>query len=368
MCLSADTTKVCRIVAPKPAKIALGASCAAAVFPNPEGAGYYRFTLDQAHRDMLVKGAGKLDAADQLTLFHNLFAAVRAGLAPAGDVFTAVHEMAPTAQWDLIVDIKNVFHDLRTNLVPPDELPAYRAFVRDNFGPRLEAIGLTATPGEAAATVLARQHLVDLLVEEGGDPVLLARLAKAAQAYIASNGKDYSGLPPDVMREAMRAGAISGGAPFMDSLIAAYKKSNDEFFFASTIYAAAGSDDRAALDKFLAFALTPQVRTGDLRYVLRNFSNEPVAQAALWHWFTANFDTLLKRVSRRGMGGAPGILAASCTVSARADLDTFFAPKVSELEGARRTLAQTDETISRCIAIKQAKGAELVTALHAAAK
>jgi hypothetical protein len=215
--------------------------------------------------------------------------------------------------------------------------------------------------------LLARQHLVDLLVEEGADPALLARLAKAAQAYVNSDGKDYSGLPPDLMREAMRAGTISGGAPFMDALIAAYKKSNDEFFFASAIYAAAGSDDRAALDKFLAFALTPQVRTGDLRYVLRNFANEPVAQAALWHWFTANFDTLLKRVSRRGMGGAPGILAASCTASARGDLDAFFSPKVNQLEGSRRTLAQTDETIGRCIAFKQAKVAEIVSALHASA-
>ncbi len=368
MCLEAGKNNFCKLVTPAPAKISLGASCTASVFPNAKGAGYYRFTLDEPHWAMLIKGAGKMDPADQLTLFENLYAALRAGLAPASDLFAAVHAMAPSAQWDLIGDIAEAFNSLRVKILPADELPAYRAFVRDNFAPRLQAIGLQAKPGEAPATALARERLVTLLAEEGRDPALLEALSKAAHTYMESNGKEMGGLPPDLIREALRAGAISGGAAYMDTVIDAYKKSDDEFFFNSAIYAAAGSEDRAAIDKFLALALTPQVRTGDLRYVLTYFSAEPVARAQLWQWFKANFDMLLKRVSRRGMGRVPGIMASSCTASDRSELGAFFTPKASELEGTHRTLAEAEETIDRCIAFKQAKGAEVASALKAAAK
>jgi len=46
-------------------------------------------------------------------------------------------------------------------------------------------------------------------------------------------------------------------------------------------------------------------------------------------------------------------------------LHTFFAPKTKQLTGSTRTLAESEEKIGLCVAFKQAKGAEIASALHA---
>jgi len=62
----------------------------------------------------------------------------------------------------------------------------------------------------------------------------------------------------------------------------------------------------------------------------------------------------------------PGILANACDAGARSDVESFFRPKVAELPGVQRPLALSEEQIDRCIAFKQARGAEVESAIKAA--
>jgi alanyl aminopeptidase len=373
MCLSADGAKTCQIVMPPSTRVALGSVCPKSVFPNAEGAGYYRFAEDEAGWQSLIKSAPMLDAADQLALAHNVDAALRAGQANAADYFALIHTLAPIGQWDLYdSDLRSSFsitdslHDMRvTGVIAPAELPVYQAFVRRNFAPRLNQIGLAAKPGETVGTALLRETLVQLLVEEGRDPSLIAQLSKAAHVYLASGGKDDGGIAPEIVQEAMRAGVMADGAPFADQLLDALKKSDDEFFSKSVIYAVAGAEDDATIDKLLAMSLI-DIRIGDVRYVFRDLQREEKGQAALWAWFKANFAAVEARVSPEGLSSAPGIFAYGCDAGARAELDGFFGPRTGELQGTPRTLKQNDERIDRCIAFKQAKGSEIAAALKAA--
>ncbi len=366
MCLSADGKKVCRIAPPEPVSVALGAKCPAVLIPNADGAGYYRFSMAEPQWRKLLASAKHLNAADQLTLFFNVDAALRAGQANASDLFALMRAVAPNAQWDLLSRIRSSLHGLRLSVIGQKDLPAYEAFVRENFAPRLTAIGLKARPGEMPAAALAREALASLLVEEAHDPATTATLAKAAQDYLSSGGKDFDGLPPELLREALRAAVMSEGPAFMDRLIAAYGKSDSEFFYNIAIYAAAGSEDEAALNKFLAFSLTPQVRTGDLLYVLRYFANEPASRPLLWSWFKTNYAALLKRISAQGMSYAPALQANACDDAAKAEVQAFFGPKTAELQGTPRILRQTVERIDRCTAFRNAKGAEIEAALNGA--
>jgi cytosol alanyl aminopeptidase len=374
MCLTADSTRACQLVTPPSTQVLLGSVCPKSVFPNAEGAGYYRFAMDEKGWGALIAAAPMLDPADQLTLFHNVDAALRGGTGTAGDFFSVIHNLAPAGQWDLIgsdqrssFNITDALHDLRvTGVLTAADLPTYQAFIRRNFGPRLAPLGLAAKPGETVADGLMREALVQLLVEEGRDPALTATLAKVAQAYVASGGKNPGGIAPELLQEAMRAGVLAQGAPFADQLLAALQKSDDEYFIKSAIYAVAGAEDEASLNKLLALSLTPAIRTGDIRYVWRYMSAEDKGHAALWAWFKANFDAIEKRVSSQGLSGAPEILKFGCDAQTKTDLDAFFAPKTAELEGTPRTLKENEDRIDRCIAFKQAKGAEIEAALKTA--
>ena len=50
----------------------------------------------------------------------------------------------------------------------------------------------------------------------------------------------------------------------------------------------------------------------------------------------------------------------------RLRVETTTAPKTAQLEGTPRTLKENEDRIDRCIAFKQAKGAEIEAALKTA--
>ena len=291
---------------------------------------------------------------------------MRGGYGAAGDYFSLIKTLAPAAQWDLVENQNDSLHDLRvTGVLTQVDAPKVQALLRNAYNARLAALGLAAKPGEKPVDALTRQYLVQILLEEARDPVLTAQLAKARQTFLASGGKDAGGIAPELRIEAMRAGVMSQGAPFADTVMNAVQSSKDEYFIQSAIYAVAGSDDEATLRKLLDMTLTPAIRIGDVRYVFRYMLAEPKGREVAWAWFKANYDAVLKRLSSYGMSSTPGLLANACDPAAKSDLDSFFGPKTGQLTGTPRTLKENEDRINRCIAFKQAKGAEIGAAVGA---
>ncbi len=138
----------------------------------------------------------------------------------------------------------------------------------------------------------------------------------------------------------MHAGLIAGGPNFGDKVLAFYKNSDDEYLRRSLVNAMAGSEDRAFLRKFLAMSLTPRVKIGEIYYLYQYWPEEPVAREELWQWIARDFASVKARVSAQGFGEAPSILAGTCNAGAIKAVDGFFGPRVRELEGTERTLAQ----------------------------
>ncbi len=363
MCLSgAGSEKICRLVDRNATDVLLGATCPVSLLPNVEGKGYYRFALDDGGWQTLIAAAAKTTPAEQIALVHNLFASLRAGRARASDLLAAVRALAPVARWDVLDALDTVLKNLRAQAVSDQNLPAYRTFVQVNFAPRLETVALSPKRNESPSEALAREKLVALLVTEARDARTIASLAKAADAYLSG---DLNALPPEIVADAMRAGLLSGGAPFADRLIQVFTTSNDEFLRRQLVYAFAGSDDPAVIKKLLAVALTPKMRTGELRYLYEYMADEPVARNTLWGWYTQNFNAILARVSAQGMRRPVGTLEKACDTSARNALNDFFGPRTGELTGTRRPLATANERISRCIAFRSAKSQEVAAALQA---
>jgi alanyl aminopeptidase len=373
MCLTADGNRICQLATPPSSQVSLGGKCPATVFPNAEGAGYYRFAEVEAGWMSLIASVPRLDTADQITLFYNVDSAMRGGYGSAANYFAAIKALGPVATWDLVqssrrsgLSLPDSLRDLRvTGVVAPADVPLLQAFVRKTFGPRLASLGLAAKPDEPPADALLRQYLVQLLVEEGNDPVLMAQLIKAAHVYLVSDGKDLGGIAPELLQEAMTAAVLSDGAPFADALMDAMRKSTDEYFIQSAIYAIGTSPDEGVLRKLLDLSLTPAIRTGDVRYVFRYMQAETKGRNVAWAWFKANYDGVVKRLSTDGMSGMPDIQTLGCDAAAKADLDAFFGPKTSQLSGTPRTLKENDDRINRCIAFKNAKAGEISAALKA---
>jgi alanyl aminopeptidase len=366
-CLEADSNRVCQLVTPPTTQIPLGATCPKMLFPNAQGSGYYRYGTDEKGWANFIAAAPQLDPAEQLSLYYNTDAALRANQAQASDFFAMIHALAPVAQWDTIAAIQTSLHNMRvTGVIAQADIPAEQALVRREFGPRLAPLGLASTPGESVANSLMRESLVTLLVEEGRDPVLMAQLTKAAQTFVSSAGKDTGGIAPELTAEAMRAGAMSGGQPFTDSLFGLLQKSDDEFLQMRVIQALAASQDQATLQKLAGMALSPTVRIGDMRFIFAFMPQSNEGRTVLWSWLKTNIAAVEKRVSMQGLGRAPEIQQYGCDAATKTDLDAFFDPLTSQLEGLPRELKEANDQIDRCVAFKNAKAAEISLALKAA--
>ncbi|HEX4302210.1 MAG TPA: M1 family metallopeptidase [Rhizomicrobium sp.] len=337
--------------------------CAEAPLPNDGGTGYYRFALGESEWQRQIAGAAKLDPVGQITLAANLFAALPAGKAQAADVFALVHALAPVARWDVLQILSKRLAALRRGLADSD-LPAYRAFISRNFGPRLKALGIVAKSNEAPSDALAREYLATLMVTEARDAATLAEMAAAAQASFVPGADPAKSFAPELRGEALRAALIADPA-FADTLIQTFETTNQEFYRRDIVYAFAGSTDPAALGKLLALAAT-KIRIGELRYLTQYMAEEPVASDVLWRYVGTHYDDFARRLSLRGMGGMATVLQYACEPGARGQADDFFHTRLGGALGAGRRVAHTEEGIDRCIAFRKAKGSEITTALATA--
>ncbi|MGC8534785.1 MAG: M1 family metallopeptidase [Rhizomicrobium sp.] len=366
MCVSdGKAARRCRIIG-RTADIHLGSICPAYVMPNALGLGYYRFTYDSRGWDRLLKAAPSLDAADQITLFANLQAALGAGQLDPRKFFEAVKVLAPSAKWDLIQLMRRTLRADRLNLLQPADMNAYETFIRKSFGRRLQRLTLRdfGSPSE----ILTRAALAQILIVEGHDPHTLAVLAKAARVYAASDGRNLGGLPPSLARLAMRAGVMVYGSAFANSLINGFLASPDDYFHRSVIYALMGSTDPNLLKGFFDLSLSPQMNTSDIRYLFTDASNQPVARAQLWSWYEGHYQSLVTRISGEGMLVVPSLFSNACSSDLKAQLADFLGPRAKTIPGLAHALTLAEQRIDQCISLRESKGRAIREALLAAAR
>jgi alanyl aminopeptidase len=366
MCVAAPgQTKLCKLVDRSSATLPLGRPCPAYVFPNAGGSGYFRFAAAEPDWRALIAAAPQLDAAEQLTLFSNISAALAAGQASAADFLALVAAVAPNAKWDLAAAIHDSLHNFDQQILQSRDRPALRSFVRVHFAPRLAGMAYRgARLSEPAGLALLRASLAALLVEESRDKQVTSALIPAGAAYLASDGLDTRGMSRDLMQEALRAGVLEGGATFEDALVTAFLKSGKEYVRQQALIAAGATENSSYAERWIA--LMPQMRSGEVITLLRLGSNDAVMRGRIWAWLKANYESLAVRLPPDAMAEMPGAMARACDKASRADLDSFFRPKLSIVPGAARPLALAEEQIDRCIAFKTAKGAEIAAAFRRA--
>ncbi len=363
VCAMDGKDRACRIGEGARFALPLASGCTALPLPNADGAGYYRFALDEAGWQAQIALAPKMDAAGQITLLGNVFASLRNGQVRAADPFDLVHALAPTARWDVLRSLLKRLQPLRQSLAPGD-LAVYRAFLSRNFLARFEAVGVVAKKGETPADAYARQALAVLLVTEAHDPDAIAMLARPLATAKQTGAGRWLTVAPELRAEALRAALLSDKA-YADELLGVFQTTDAEAVRRDIVYAFAGSDDPAVIGKLLALA-PAKMRTGELRYLSEYMPDEAVAREALWSYVGAHFDAFAQRLTLRGMGNMAGILRGACDAGAHADAEAFLQSRLGGALGAARRTAHTEEQIDRCVALRKNAGADIAAALGAA--
>jgi cytosol alanyl aminopeptidase len=334
-----------------------GAAKNAWVMPNAEGRGYYRFAESKADLANLAKVVSKLSDAEQLAYADAVRAGFQHGDLNAGDVLAALKPITASKTREVFTAPIPTFSWIMDREATTD---AQRAVLRqwaiDAYKPKLASLGYRKKAGEQDNDTLTRNALVGFLADKDiADKDVRAEMLKQGDAALKlKDGRlDLDAADPDLLATALGVSVQEHGAPAVDAIIAEVPKTSDPAKRNAMLVALGDASDAAVANKARDFALSKDVKVGEMAMVLAGGRDSEKSRDELWQWFTTNYDKIVARTGSFAGGKLPALAAKGGCSKAEADrLSAFFKPRMGQVSGAERGLAQTSEEILLCSALK----------------
>jgi alanyl aminopeptidase len=334
--------------------------CPSRLLPNADGAGYYRFALDESWWEGLISGIPDVPAAEALALADSLEGAFRAGKVSAETYLAGTQALLDHDSWDVAARAAESLEGVAEILGEADMgvvRPAFARMARARYERAIEETG--------DAAELLRSDLNRFLLVVAEDEALRAPVAERAARSIGLNGEaDLSAVPPSERETAWSVGVQDLGQPFFDRLLDFALASRDPADRSRALGALARTEDPAQSARLLSLVLSDELK-GTERYgvVVRQMRREATRQST-YDWLVAHFDEAIEQVPESFRAQAvPGLGAFHCSLEDAEAWEAFIANKADLMPGYERSLAQATESVRLCAALRDAKAEELAAAL-----
>ncbi|WP_426285501.1 M1 family metallopeptidase [Luteibacter sp. E-22] len=327
------------------------------VLPNADGRGYYRFAQSKADLAALSKVVGTLSDAEQLAYADAVRAGFQHGDLDAGDVLAAFKPLTSSKTREVFTAPLMTFNWILNNEATTDaQRTRLRKWATDAYLPKLKELGYKKKAGEPDNDTITRTALAGFLADDDiAQPEVRAEMLKQGDAALKMKDGhlDLEAADSDLLADALGVAVQERGAPAVDALIAEIPKTSDPAKRNAMLSALASTKDPALANKVRDFALGKDVKVGEMAMVLRGGRDSEASRAELWKWFVANYDKIVARTGSFAGGQLPGLAGGGGCSKAEADrLSEFFKPRLGQVSGAERGLAQTSEQILLCSAQK----------------
>jgi alanyl aminopeptidase len=153
----------------------------------------------------------------------------------------------------------------------------------------------------------------------------------------------------DLADVALAAAVRTGGAEVFDAVVDELVRSDDAQLRQRALKAVGDARQPGVVARALDLALDPRLRKNERLVALDGLLAAPETRDAAWAWLTAHFDALMPLLPDRFGGQLP----RSVRMCDRRQIDevrAFFAPRVEQLTGGPRNLAQALESAAQCVA------------------
>ena len=176
---------------------------------------------------------------------------------------------------------------------------------------------------------------------------MLFRSGKGHLAFDAAN--------PDLIGTALAVVVQDQGKPAVDRLIKALKSTTAPAH-RNAILGGLGSAKGEQATRVRNLALGDEVKMGEMARLFYADRDTRAGRDAMWNWFVDHYDAVYKRIGAFASGYVPGLAGGGgCSSDEAERLTKFFKPRLKDLPGADRGLAQTTESIHLCAALKSAQ-------------
>jgi alanyl aminopeptidase len=352
----------CALLASKQQSLGLEAkACPTEVHPNADGAGYYRFTLDDAGWRSLVAGTASMPPAEALAFADSLDAAFRAGVVSAEFYVSGMAALVSHDAWDVVAATAAYLEQI-AQVIDVAQLPTVEQAFREIAAPRFARLG----NGSDTGSVLLRQDLQRFLIVIAKDKAMRKPLAAQAAAILGlDRDPDPSAAPADEHETIFSVGVQDLGEPFFDLLLKRTLATDDPTFRESAIGALARVEDPPLMRKLQAAALAGEFKGSELLAVLFRQMQRTATREPTYAWLMQNDEAIIGMIPETFRSNAvPALGGTFCTDARANEWQVFIRSHAAELPGHERDLAQALESIRLCAALKQASAASLVAAFE----
>jgi len=354
----------CALLADRSQTMRLDANaCPVALLPNADGAGYYRFTLEESGWRELIESAPRLKPAEALVLVDSLDAAFRKGSVTAALYLAGLKTLVQHDGWDVSQAATDRLEAVE-DIFDPAELPAIESALRAIVAPRFARLSNASDTGSE----LLRQSLQRFLVVVAKDRAMREPLAAQAAKVVGLDGKpDPAAADAAQLETILTVGVQDLGQPLFDKLLAEYAASEDQLFRDAATGALARVEDPALVRKLQDAVLAGTFKGTEIMTVLSRQMGRPATTEASYAWLRENADKIMALVPEGYRSNYVPHLGGSFCSAARADeWRAFIVAHADALPGYERDLDQATEGIRLCAALKAARGGELLAAFTGA--
>lgn len=325
--------------------------------PNADARGYYRFAMDSDDLARLGGAVARLSAPEQLIYADAVASGFRRGeLGPAA-VLDAMPALARSDMPQVASALFDSFEWIQEHLADAGEKVALDAYARRLYGPRLVELGYRAKPGEAGTRTALRTRIAELLAMEVRDPEVRAELVaqgRQALGLDAKQGVDLARADVDLRETILKVTVQDVGAPAFDAVQKDLGVNRDTAQRYALLAALGSTRDPTLGARARDFGLDPAVQIGEMASVYEAHVAEPENRAAAWQWLKDHFDAYRVRLPAFAQSRVPQTFAQGrCSAADAQAVSAWFEPRVKDLIGGDRGLAQTVEGIRQCVSLRE---------------
>jgi alanyl aminopeptidase len=347
----------CALIDSETAEVALPTdSCPAWVMPNANGTGYYRFTLDPASQRALDTAFDRLNDREQHIAADSLGAAFDAGKISLADYLAMVPRLVAARSRQVATSPAATLTWLREHQVrDATGAAALRAFVGRLYGPLLQKIGIDARAADDDEVRLTRAAIVALMSDEARDPETRRQLAARARRLIGMDGAkaDPTAIASDMYDNALRVLIQDGGKVEFDAVEARLHASQDSLERANYLFALGSTTNPELQARAFSLSLGDKLQAGEIGATIRGAMRFPETRATARAWVHAHADALIARMPSGRQRYLSAIDASGACSDAEADaMEQFWEPRVKNMDGGPRALAQFAEATRLCSVMK----------------
>lgn len=354
--------KSCTLMIAKNQEVELESKgCPAWIQANNDSAGYYRVNYE---KDLLAKltsgSADRLNAPERVELLGDVQALVASGDIKEANALQLVRLFHDDPERPVTLRALQLAVSPASDRVVNNAWPKYAGFLRSNFQARARALGWVPNTGESDEARLLRPELLRAIATYGGDELLASDARHLTEAWLGNR----KNIDPSVFGQVLGTAAYYGDGRLAERFVAQWKTIDQQQQW-PMLQAMASFRDKEAVRILLEALLSRRLPSTPGFILLFVAGREgPDTRTEAFEFLRAHFDEVLKLLPRgpfSAIAQLPRVGQGFCNADGKKALVGFFEPRIKDLPGSSRILAQVLETIDQCIAAKNAQE-ESVTA------